>query len=136
MSPPADRMSIGALATTARVNVETIRFYQRKRLLPKPTRERGEIARYTIRDVRRVKFVKAAQRLGFTLEEIRDLLTLEGGQHCPDVRNMALIKLRDVQDSIATLRRIESALEQMIAGCRATADTGCCHLMDSLRANL
>ena len=136
MSTRAQRMSIGTLATTARVSVETIRFYQRKHLLAKPVRTRGEIAYYTAQDVRRVKFVKAAQRLGFTLEEIRDLLALEDGRHCQDVRNMALTKLRDVQDRIALLRSVESTLEQLIAGCRDTENKGCCHLIASLQANL
>jgi MerR family mercuric resistance operon transcriptional regulator len=62
------RLSVGAFATAAGVNVETIRFYQRKGLLPEPTRPYGQIRRYGDTDVARVKFVKSAQRLGFSLE--------------------------------------------------------------------
>ena len=76
--------SIGALAKAAGVNVETIRFYQRKGLLVEPRRRYGEIRRYGAGEVARVRFVKAAQRLGFSLDEIAGLLRLDDGAHCDE----------------------------------------------------
>ena len=76
-------LTIGAVARAANVNVETIRFYQRKGLLP-PDKPYGGIRRYGPADVARVRFVKSAQRLGFTLDEVADLLRLEDGTHCHD----------------------------------------------------
>lgn len=134
MAKRSMNMAIGAMAKAAGVNVETVRFYQRKRLLSKPSRPHGEIARYTFKDVNRVKFVKAAQRLGFSLEEIRALLALEEGQHCSEVRDIARVKLRDVRGRLAALQSIESALERLVAGCGSTQQGGVCHLIASLQA--
>ena len=128
-------MPIGTMAKTAGVNVETVRFYQRKGLISKPRRVRGEIAHYSFKDVGRVKFVKAAQRLGFTLEEARALLELEDGKHCCEVRDMARLKLHDVHERITALQRMESALQELIAGCRTTERAGVCHLSASLQAS-
>ena len=74
-----ENLTIGGFAKAAGVNVETIRFYQRKGLLLEPDRPYGSIRRYGQTDVARVKFVKSAQRLGFSLDEIAELLTLEDG---------------------------------------------------------
>jgi len=79
MANKPEYLTIGALAKAAGVNVETIRFYQRKRLLSEPERPLGGIRRYGSADVARVKFVKSAQRLGFSLDEVGQLLTLEDG---------------------------------------------------------
>ena len=75
-------LTIGAFAKSAEVNIETIRFYQRKGLLVEPDRPYGGIRRYGEADVARVKFVKTAQRLGFSLDEVGQLLRLEDGTHC------------------------------------------------------
>ena len=128
-------MAIGTMAKTAGVNVETVRFYQRKGLISKPRLVRGEIAHYTFKDVGRVKFVKAAQRLGFTLEEVRALLELEDGKHCCEVRDIATLKLLDVRERIIALQRMESALQELIAGCQTTERVGVCHLIAALQAN-
>jgi MerR family transcriptional regulator, mercuric resistance operon regulatory protein len=126
-------MSIGALATAAGVNVETIRFYERKGLLAKQSSKRP-IRRYTAKDVSRVKFVIAAKGLGFTLNEIGSLLELEDGTHCHEVRDLAVLKLQDVRGKIAALQNLESALERAIAGCCDTEHQGVCHLIASLQA--
>ena len=128
-------LRIGAMARAAGVNIETVRFYQRKGLLPKPTRSRGETACYMPRDVQRVRFIKAAQRLGFTLDEILALLALEDGRHCKEVRDMAALKLNDVRDKLAALKSVECALEQLIAGCRASQTDESCHLIGSLQGS-
>lgn len=127
-------LSVGAFAAAAGVNVETIRFYQRKGLLPEPRRPYGQIRRYGDDDVARVKFVKSAQRLGFTLEEIAGLLRLEDGTHCDEARVMAEEKLEDVRAKLRDLRRIESMLKQLVADCCAAHGTVTCPLIAALSA--
>lgn len=134
MPHQAFRGSIGALAKTAGVNVETIRFYQRKGLLAEPPRRHGEIRRYGPDDVARVTFVKAAQRLGFSLDEIAGLLTLDDGTRCDEARGMAEGKLDKVRAKLRDLRRMESALEALVADCCATRGTVTCPLIASLQA--
>jgi MerR family mercuric resistance operon transcriptional regulator len=128
-------MSIGALARTAGVNVETIRFYQRKGLLATPGRTHGQIRRYTVDDIGRVNFVKAAKALGFTLDEILDLVSLEDGAHCDEARQIAQRKLADVRNRLIELRRVESALEKVVADCGAVGPNACCPLIASLVTN-
>lgn len=131
MSNHAVRMSIGALAKAAGVNVETIRFYERKELLLR--RADGDIRRYTAEDLRRVKFVKAAKGLGFTLNEVGALLKLEDGTHCKEVRELAGLKLQDVRQKMVALQSMELALQQLIAGCGATQADRFCPLIASLQ---
>lgn len=92
-----ENLTIGAFADSAGVNVETIRFYQRKGLLAEPDRPQGGIRRYSDGDVRRVKFIKCAQRLGFNLDEIGELLRLDDGTHCRQASALAERKLVDVR---------------------------------------
>ena len=126
-------MSIGAMAGLAGVGVETVRFYQRKGLLRQPTRERGEIRRYSSNDVARVKFIKAAQHLGFTLGDIAQLLTLEDGRHCDEARAMAELRLQDVRRKLHDLRQMESALQTMVERCCATEQRMACPLIVALQ---
>ena len=90
-------LTIGAVAKAAGVNVETVRFYQRRALLPEPDKPYGRIRRYEAKDVARVRFVKAAQRLGFSLDEVAGLLRLDDGTHCDEARQLAEAKLGDVR---------------------------------------
>ena len=131
--PPS--LTVGALAAAAGVNVETIRFYQRKGLLPEPRRSYGSIRRYGGSDVARVKFVKSAQRLGFSLEEIAGLLTLEDGTHCAEARVFAEQKLEDVRAKLDDLRRIESVLARLVDRCCASRGTIACPLIAALHAH-
>ena len=128
-------LSIGAVADAAGVNVETIRFYQRKGLLDTPERHHGKMRRYRPSDVARVKFVKAAQRLGFSLDEIRALLKLDDGSHCDEARAMAEQKLDDVRSKLTNLRHIEVALEGLVTVCCATKKTVTCPLIASLHSD-
>lgn len=135
MNNPVPNLSIGAVAASAGVNVETIRFYQRKGLLPEPARSYGQIRRYGKPDVARVKFVKSAQRLGFSLDEIAGLLRLEDGTHCDEARVKAEQKLDDVRAKLRDLRRMESALRRLVADCCATQGTITCPLIAALHAH-
>lgn len=126
-------LTIGSVAAAAGVNVETIRFYQRKRLLAEPDKPYGGIRRYAEVDVERVKFVKAAQRLGFSLDEVAGLLRLDDGTHCNEARELAEQKLADVRARLADLRRIESVLTTLVNSCRASRGTVSCPLIASLQ---
>ncbi|BDB29189.1 Hg(II)-responsive transcriptional regulator (plasmid) [Cupriavidus sp. P-10] len=127
-------MTIGAFAKAAGVNVETIRFYQRKGLLPEPDKPYGSIRRYGEADVTRVRFVKAAQRLGFSLEEIGELLRLEDGTHCEEASSLAGRKLNDVRAKLADLRRMEAVLAELVCACHARQGNVSCPLIASLQA--
>ncbi len=128
-----DTLTIGTLADAAGVNVETIRFYQRKGLIPEPARPPGGIRRYGQAELARVRFIKAAQRLGFSLDEVAELLMLEDGTQCGKARALAERKLRDVHEKLADLRRIESALDHLVARCGSARGSVKCPLIESLQ---
>lgn len=128
-----ENLTIGAFAKGAGVNVETIRFYQRKGLLHEPDKPYGGIRRYGEGDVARVRFVKSAQRLGFNLEEIAELLRLDDGTHCDEARALAEHKLKDTREKLADLQRIESVLASMVDACCINSGTVSCPLIASLQ---
>jgi MerR family mercuric resistance operon transcriptional regulator len=128
-----ESFSIGAFAEAAGVNVETIRFYQRKGLLPEPDKPHGSIRRYGPGDVARLRFVKSAQRLGFSLDEVAGLLTLDDGTHCDEARQLAEQKLADVRSKLADLRRIESVLATLVDDCCASRGKVSCPLISTLQ---
>lgn len=133
MQNQSQSLTIGTFASAAGVNVETIRFYQRKGLLAEPGKPYGSIRRYGAQDVMRVKFIKSAQRLGFSLDEVGSLLALEDGTHCEETRSLATHKLVDVRARLSDLRRIESVLSGLIEDCCAQAGTVSCPIIGSLR---
>ncbi|NIC36403.1 Hg(II)-responsive transcriptional regulator [Halomonas desiderata] len=128
----ADTMTIGGLAKAAGVNVETIRYYQRRGLLAEPERPTGGIRRYGTADVARLTFVKTGQRLGFSLDEIAELLRLEDGAHCQEASTLAEHKLRDVREKIAGLQRIERTLAELVHACHERGGSITCPLIASL----
>lgn len=132
-SPSESGMTIGGLAKVADVNVETIRFYQRKGLMPEPMRPPGGIRRYADADRSRLHFIKSAQRLGFSLDEIAELLQLDDGSSCAQARNRAQVKLADVRGRLEDLRRIEAALEGLIRLCGASRGRVRCPLIAALK---
>lgn len=127
-------LTIGVLADAAGVNIETIRFYQRKGLMQEPERPLGGIRRYGDADLARVRFIKSAQRLGFSLDEIAELLQLEDGTHCTEAREQAERKLVDVRAKLADLTRIEAALTELVARCCAASGRVRCPMIAALQA--
>lgn len=127
-------LTIGAVAAAADVGVETIRFYQRKGLLDEPERPPGGIRRYGEREVARVRFIKAAQRLGFSLDEVSGLLVLEDGTHCDEARALAEDKLATVRHKLAGLRQIEAALRELIGQCHRSKGNVCCPMIVALQS--
>ncbi|WP_027492028.1 Hg(II)-responsive transcriptional regulator [Rhodanobacter sp. OR444] len=133
MEKTSNSLTIGALAKAAMVNVETIRFYQRKGLMSEPDRVYGSIRRYGEADIARVRFVKSAQRLGFSLDEVAGLLRLEDGVHCEEASHLAEHKLASVREKLSDLARMEAVLSQLVHACHS--HTGCvsCPLIASLQ---
>ena len=136
MKDRENSLTIGGLAKAISVNVETIRYYQRRGLLPEPDRPPGGIRRYCQADLARLRFIKSAQRLGFSLDEIAELLRLDDGTHCAQASVLAQHKLDDVRDKIASLRRIEKVLAELLKACRAQDETIDCPLISSLHDGL
>lgn len=136
MQREAGTMTIGGLAKAAGVNVETIRYYQRRGLLPEPDRPYGSIRRYRNSDAARLSFIRTAQRLGFSLNEIAELLRLEDGTHCAEASALAEHKLKDVREKLADLRRIERVLAERVHACHERQGRVTCPLIASLHEGL
>ncbi|TAN21879.1 MAG: MerR family transcriptional regulator [Acidobacteria bacterium] len=126
-------MTVGELARRASVNVETIRFYQRRRLLAVPSRPLGGIRRYGAEDLARLEFIKHAQRLGFSLGEVHELLRLEDGTHCREARSLGESKLALVRSRLADLRHIERALRDLVHRCGDGGGRLSCPLIAALQ---
>jgi len=131
-----EQLSIGALAKAADVNVETIRYYQRRGLLDEPSKPLGGHRRYTATAAMRVRFIKRAQQLGFTLEEIRELLLLEDGQSCREARLLAERKLELIETRVADLNRMRRSLRGLVAQCAGGRRPRSCPIIATLSAGV
>ena len=132
MSATNISMTIGALAAAAGVHVETVRYYQRRGLLPQPIRPRGGVRRYGEGDAERLRFIKRAQAMGYTLAEIDTLLALQTRRSCRATRELAAAKLQIVDIRIRELRRLRREIVLLIAGCDANNEDTRCPMMDRL----
>ena len=128
-----DNATIGVFAQAAGVGVETIRFYQRKGLLPQPARPQGSVRRYGGPDLARVRFIKTSQRLGFNLDEVAELLRLDDGTQCDEARALASHRLLDVRQKLADLQQIERVLAGLVERCAVGGDAVKCPIIASLR---
>lgn len=124
--------TIGQLAAAAGVNVETVRYYQRIKLMPVPRRAPGGIRRYGAGELSRLRFVRTAQSLGFTLDEIADLIKLDDGTHCQQAHDIAAQKLETVRARLRDLRNIETVLTRLIRQCETHRGAIRCPLIESL----
>lgn len=122
--------TIGQLAAEAGVNVETIRYYQRRRLFPKPKRALGRTRRYGSREVMRLRFIKCAQRLGFTLKEIDDLLELLEPVSCSKTRTIAAAKLQQVDERIRELQGLREEFMGLLSACDANSEESRCPIIE------
>ena len=109
--------TIGGLAKSAGVGVETVRYYQRRGLLPEPARPPGEVRRYGDADVNRLKFIRSAQAAGFTLNEIKELIDLDASDDRARARELAQARVAAIDDKIAELREARDALAGLAAAC-------------------
>lgn len=123
---------ISELASMAGVHVETIRYYQGIGLLPQPDREHGRIRRYGADDLKRVRFIKRAQALGFSLDEVALLLGLSVGEHCAETKALAEKKLAMVEGKIADLAAIQKALKGLVTECSKGSGSSGCPIIDAL----
>jgi Hg(II)-responsive transcriptional regulator len=129
-----EAFTIGQLAKRANVNLETIRFYERRGLLPEPPRNKSGHRQYSIKDLRRTEFIKRTQSLGFSLQEISDLLSLrvESGKTCADVKQRVKAKLIDVEEKIKTLQRMREVLQRLEADCPGKGSLNDCPILETL----
>ncbi len=127
-------LSIGQVAREAAVNIQTIRYYERRGLMPAPRRTPSGYRQYMPDAVARLRFIKRAQDLGFSLEEIRDLLALRvrHGSACEAVEAKARAKAALVKQKIQELRRMQAALRRLVAACEAREPTGECPILELL----
>ena len=129
-----EKHTIGGLAQAAGVNVETVRYYQRRGLLDEPAKPPGGQRRYAPAAATRVRFIKRAQQLGFTLEEVKGLLLLEDGQSCRETRLLAEDKLILIEVRIADLSRMRRLLKGLIAECAGGGRPRSCPIIATLSA--
>jgi len=122
--------TIGGLANAAGVGVETVRYYQRRGLLPEPARPPGEVRRYGDKDVKRLRFIRSAQAAGFTLNEIKELLDLDSSDDRPRARELAQARVAAIDEKIAELRDARDALAGLAAAC-ATKRGGPCPILEA-----
>lgn len=121
-------LTIARYAAAGDVGVETVRYYQRKGLLPTPGRN-GGIRRYGAEDVRRLRFIRSAQRAGFTLEEIRELLALDAGHGHQRARELATARIARLEAQITELQGARDSLQKLARRCAKA--TGPCPILDS-----
>ena len=112
--------TVGQLAKKTDINIETVRYYERRGLLPKPMRSESSYRQYTENDVARIMFIKRSKELGFTLKEISELLSLkiDAETTCRDVREFSSKKIVDVEEKIRDLKRIKKKLEELLIKCK------------------
>jgi MerR family mercuric resistance operon transcriptional regulator/MerR family gold-responsive transcriptional activator of gol and ges genes len=130
----ASGVTIGRLAKAVGVNVQTIRYYERRRLLSPPVRTPSWYRVYGDEEIRRLRFIRNAQALGFTLQEITDLLNLRVSvaSRCGDVQRRAQAKLVQVKAKVRTLEALARALKGLLRACRAGQPTDRCPILKGL----
>ena len=122
----ASELTIGRVAKLAGVNVETIRYYQRRRLIAEPDKPHMGYRRYPPDSVKHIRFIKRAQALGFTLEEISELLRLEEARACAETRALASHKIRLIDQKLTGLAAMRKALASLVQQCdRKQPAKGC-----------
>ena len=125
----ASHLTIGQLAKAGVVSVETIRFYERRGLIEQPRRPTSGIRRYPQRALERLQFIRQAQSLGFTLQEIREMLVLKADdpETCREVQRLAEDKIGLLRAKMQTLQSLETVLKTLVEDChKQSRDDGCC----------
>jgi MerR family mercuric resistance operon transcriptional regulator len=124
-------LTIGKLARAAGVGIETVRYYQQRALLPVPT-ARGAFRYYPTETVERIRFIKRAQELGFTLDEIAELLRLQDGAERGQVRQLAAAKADQIAQKLADLQRMHRVLRALVDACAHSGDDSPCPIIETL----
>ncbi len=124
-------LTIGNLAKNVQISVETIRFYERRGLIEQPQKPAEGYRVYPAETLNRIQFIKRAKELGFTLDEIANLLSL-GESPCLEVQGMAEVKLDQVRTKINDLHRLKTVLDNLLMQCRTNPDESNCPIVESL----
>ncbi len=129
-----ESLTIGQLAKRAGVNIETIRYYERRGLIPKPSRRESGYRQYTWETVTRIQFIKRAKELGFSLREILELLSLrlDPATTCGDVKKRAEVKIADIEEKIRILQGMKKALVTLTMDCKGSAPVNECPILEAL----
>jgi len=129
-----DKISIGELAKQAKVNIETIRYYERRGLIAEPSRNKSGYRQYSREALRRTEFIKRCQALGFSLKEIQEILELRMTPEstCADVKSRVTDKLIDIDGKIDELVRIRDALSRLLKKCTGKGPIGTCPILEEL----
>ena len=124
----------GQVARRTGIGVETVRYYEQRGLLDNPTRTRSGYRQYDEDAVRRLRFIRRAKQLGFSLSEVRELISLrlDPGTECADVQRRAEEKLREIADKVRDLRRMQAGLEELTAACGRNDRSMECPLLNVL----
>jgi MerR family mercuric resistance operon transcriptional regulator len=126
-----EQLTIGRLAKAANVGVETVRYYQGRGLLPVP-KPVGAVRRYPAKLIDRIGFIKRAQSLGFSLEEVATLLSLEDGRNRRAVRALAEVRLSQIRSKLSDLERMRAALHELVRRCQVTGQAHPCPIIEAL----
>jgi len=127
-----DSMGIGTLARRAGVRIDTVRYYERSGLLPPKLRLASGYRRYGVTELSRLRFIRRAQALGFTLKEVRELLALSRRRDVARVKRAAQAKLTDIEQRIADLRRVRAGLQTLVAACPGSGRAEDCPILKAL----
>lgn len=125
-------LSIGELAKQAGVAIDTVRYYERNDLLAPAGRLASGYRRYGAEELKRLRFIRRAKALGFSLDDIRSLLTLSAERDVANVRTAAQIKLADIEQRIAELDRIRQGLSVLVAACPGHGRSEACPILNAL----
>lgn len=125
-------LTIAGVARNAGVGVETVRYYERRGLVRQPARPMGMVRRYGEAHVKRIRFIRRAQELGFTLDEIETLLALEDGTDRRSIRRIATQRLEEIRQRIVDLKRMEHALAHLLKACAADAAAPRCPIIGAI----
>ena len=124
--------SIGGLARAGGVGVETVRYYERRKLLNQPPRSHGRMRRYGESDLDRLRFIKRAQAAGFTLDEVEGLISFQRDQSCSSTRATIAAKLKEVENRLASLRALRDDLKELHTRCVSNRTEKYCPALDAL----
>jgi MerR family transcriptional regulator, copper efflux regulator len=127
-------LTIGQVAERAGIGVETVRFYERKGLLDEPARGPSGYRQFDARIVARLRFIRRAKDLGFTLHEIKELLSLklDPSTTCADVKDRALAKIAAIDAKVNALLQMKQSLVKLTKACRGKGATSDCPILDAL----
>ena len=132
-----DGLRIGEVAARSRVSLDTLRYYERRRLLPRAGRTEGGFRLFPLETIERVRFIKQAQELGFSLNEIGELLTTGGEAECRRVRDLLRVKLTELDERLKTMRRFRRSLASHLDACerelKQHGAAACCPVVTEIK---